>query len=313
MQDNEFIIDPLWHYTNADGLVGIFGSGNNPENLTFWFSRSDCLNDSSEGTHILILVNEILLKMKEKGEISDVFYQFAKDISLRNDRFIYFPIPSKTENEYNSIIDFGACRAYICCFSLKSDSLDMWRYYSKENGGYSLKLYPELFSEYKNNYTFNPDKYFLELTSYRVIYDDCEKEKIIKDIIKNAFSAFQSSSIPDNEKHKVINFLSYAFSMLKFKFKHSCFASEQEYRFIAFLPEEKPKKLENELMPVKFRARNGILVPYLELQANKGCLAEIKLSPFLHDENAISTMEHFLLQHKAEHVNVTRSELPVRF
>ena len=50
----------LWHYTSADGLLGILRNEKSEHGkLHFWFTRSDCLNDTSEGTHILFLFRQV--------------------------------------------------------------------------------------------------------------------------------------------------------------------------------------------------------------------------------------------------------------
>ena len=77
--DNEptkFLI--LWHYTNADGLCGIIR--NRPDELGklhFWFTRSDCLNDTSEGIHILSTYQKVCTDLLNEGRIDAEFQQVS--------------------------------------------------------------------------------------------------------------------------------------------------------------------------------------------------------------------------------------------
>ena len=64
----------LWHYTSADGLLGIIrNEPNEIGKLHFWFTRSDCLNDTSEGTHILLLFREVCSELIQKNIITQSF------------------------------------------------------------------------------------------------------------------------------------------------------------------------------------------------------------------------------------------------
>ena len=52
-EETTLSFSPLWHYTSGNGLMGIIRNDTREHGkLHFWFTRSDCLNDPSEGTHI---------------------------------------------------------------------------------------------------------------------------------------------------------------------------------------------------------------------------------------------------------------------
>lgn len=68
--EKDFDFFPLWHYTSADGLVGIIRDDPTEHGrLHFWFTRSDCLNDTSEGTHIMDLYLQICDDLLRQGDI----------------------------------------------------------------------------------------------------------------------------------------------------------------------------------------------------------------------------------------------------
>ncbi len=307
---------PLWHYTSVDGLMGIirnkkaeFGK------LHFWFTRSDCLNDTSEGEHILSLFKKICFDLLQKNEITQSFYECIKDAEIPFNQFINFPIPSSEEYVNESVIDCVPCHAYICSFSLKEDSLDMWRYYSKGNGGYGLKFHPYLFDELKEyEYSYyDENAIFSKIYSYKVIYDNAEKEKILREIILDTFLAYENSNNTDDKNENAKGFVQYALKIFQFQFKDECYASEQEYRFVFYRPYSKPKELKNELPDVKYRSQNGVPVPYIELTVQDGDpnLDEVLISPYVDVTNAVAVTHDYLTQ-CGFNCTTRKSSLPVR-
>ena len=307
----------LWHYTSADGLLGIIrNEPNEIGKLHFWFTRSDCLNDTSEGTHILLLFREVCSELIQKNIITQSFYDVIKNAEIPNHQFVNFPIPARENFTHESMLDCVPCHAYICSFSLKRDSLDMWRYYSKGNGGYGLKCYSFLFENYKEyEYSdYQEDAMFSLIRSYRVIYNDEEKKKILKDIVSDTFSVYENLDKSENDKYQEAKkFIQYALKIFQFRFKHECYSSEQEYRFVFYLPYNKPEKLENKMPSVKYRSQNGMPIPYIDLTVEKGTsyLNEVLISPFIENDSVIATTSDYLI-HCGFNCTVRKSDLPVR-
>lgn len=314
---SETIFKPLWHYTSTDGLMGIINSSKeNFGKMHFWFTRSDCLNDISEGNHILKLYKSICEKLYTDGTINECFYNGIKDAEISAHMFINFPLPSDAPDEINSAIDLQPCHAYICSFSLKEDSLDMWRYYSKGEGGYGLKLTPFLFDDYFEFETgdYSEDKEFSMIRSYKVIYDDSEKERMLREIITDTYTAYQNSGEDEEyrikeSKHRI----QYVLKTLQYRFKNECYSSEQEYRFVFYRPYSKPDLLKNELPPVKYRKQNDIVVPYIDIVVDKGNkhLEEVLISPFIKNPIALDTTCEYLAE-CGFNTKTRISQLPVR-
>jgi hypothetical protein len=85
----------LWHYTSADGLLGIVRNEQSEHGkLHFWFTRSDCLNDTSEGTHILLLFRQVCSDLLQENTITQSFYDAIKNAEIPNHQFVNFPVPS---------------------------------------------------------------------------------------------------------------------------------------------------------------------------------------------------------------------------
>lgn len=308
--ENKYEFLNVWHYTNIDGFLGIIKDNS----LHFWFTRSDCLNDISEGNHILDLYRRLCHNLFVAQKIDQNFYESIKNIEISSHHFINYPIPPKEGYVHDSILDCVPCDAYICCFSQKEDSLDMWRYYSKGKGGYGLKLYSILFDEYKEHESFeyNSNAIFSDIHSYKVIYDDQEKENILTKLILDVYSAFENSELPDREK-EVKWFIASQLKKLQFQFKHNCYNSEQEYRFVYYVPCKIPDNLHNPLPVINFRTHNGMLVPYIEVVVQNGnnYLNDVLISPYEHNIIAKDIAEQYLSKH-GFNCKVRLSNLPVR-
>lgn len=306
----------LWHYTSADGLVGIIRP-QEPGKLHFWFTRSDCLNDTSEGTYILTLYRQVCDSLLDSGVIDQKFHDYIVSINIPSEQYINPSIPSPNVDIPVSILDWCPCQAYISCFSLKEDSLDMWRYYSRGNGGYGLKLNSFIFNAYLDPENFNSneddkDIKYVKMTSFKVVYDKEKQEEELRNIIADVYLAYQASCLPDKED-EAKKFIQYALSFLQFRFKHPCFSSEQEYRFVAYRPISEPSYLKDKLPDVEYRTQNGEVVPYIDLIVTRKAdyLTEVLISPYMKSQSALVTTRDYLAQSKFN-CEVKISELPVR-
>ena len=318
-------ISALWHYTNAEGLMGVVRNDKAERGkLHFWFTRSDCLNDPSEGTHIMGLYRSVCDEMLSRGEISQGFFDAVSDAEIASDQFINFPVPAEGSWESERVAAYVPCHAYICSFSLKEDSLDMWRYYSKGKSGYGLRCSADLFSSKKSSPrgeggTAVPDEVapFVDIHAYPVIYDDAAKKKILRELISDAFCAY--GRIEDErvaEKGRAAKgLIQTVLKRLQFEFKHECYASEHEYRFVVYRPKEdvKAEFSLNGVPELRFRAQDGILVPYVDLAIEGGnaFLKEVLVSPFIENEFVLDTTREYLAQCGYD-CEVRQSELPVR-
>ena len=307
----------LWHYTSADGLLGIIKNEQTEYGkLHFWFTRSDCLNDTSEGTNIMFLFRQVCSELFQENEISQSFFDAIKNAEIPNHQFVNFPIPAREKFTHESVLDCVPCHAYICSFSLKEDSLDMWRYYSKGNGGYGLKCYSLLFDKHKKfeHSDYEENAIFSLIRSYKVIYSDEEKKQILKGIIVDTFSAYKNSNQAENKKfQEAKSFIQYTLKIFQFQFKHECYSSEQEYRFVFYLPYSKPKLLENKMPNVKYRTQGGIPIPYIDIVVEKGSsyLKEVLISPFIENESVLATTSDYLVQ-CGFNCTTRKSTLPAR-
>ncbi len=309
--------NPLWHYTSSNGLMGIVRDDTREHGkMHFWFTRSDCLNDPSEGKHIRDLYKNTCKSLLQEGKISPIFYDHIKDLEASNHQYVSFPVPPREGYKRESFLDSVACDAFICCFSLQEDSLDMWRYYSKGNGGYGLQCAPFLFDKYKKykHSDYEKDAVFSKICAYKVIYRNEAKIAILREIILDTFSAYLNETVSEEEKlENALGFIRYALKVFQFQFKHECYATEQEYRFVFYRPYSKPQMLENELPPVRFRSQNGVIVPYIDIVVENGTsyLSEVLISPYIESDFVLATTHEYMNQCGFS-CKTRKSVLPVR-
>lgn len=311
--ESEPIFVDIWHYTSANGMNGIIQKNGI---LHFWFSRSDCLNDTSEGKEINDYYQMACLLLLQKGEISEEFFDCIKDLNASVTRTFEFPLASTTEAHTYAKVCRAECEAYICCFSLQADSLDMWRYYSKSDGGYSLQFDATLFDYWGKTLYSNPLQYpkYAFIESMKVVYNPAEKRELILNIIKKVYSAF-SIDKTETGRHAASRYIIESeLQRLQFKFKHECFASEKEYRFVLYLPKKKPTDMCQDLPSIQFRTMNGVIVPYIDLEIPNGneLLQNLLVSPFIIETAKENALRSFLDSRGFHNCNIAFSSLPVR-
>lgn len=104
----------LWHYTNADGLIGILQSGE------LWSTHVSCLNDQMELRYSRrLLLNKII--EVSNGIVSKEGMRFLELVKLR------LAEDDTTTSEW-----------FVTSFSTKMDDLSQWRAYGFGEGGYAI-------------------------------------------------------------------------------------------------------------------------------------------------------------------------------
>lgn len=206
--------------------------------------------------------------------------------------------------------------AYICSFSNNADSLDMWRYYSKDEAGVALRLVRStLESTVKSKGFFNSDSDQIGVFNiYDVIYDDSQKIKTTEYLILKVIEKINNEKTDRKERSsKFAKDFNSIFWNKRFCFKHPCFKNEEEVRIVLMTPKDSSSIDTYGKKPYKIfhRTNNGMLIPYIEIDFPKKTLKEIKHSPISPIENIIST-KSFIADFN-DNIRVTQSSLPIRF
>lgn len=190
----------LYHYTTADGLLGIC-----KENA-LWATKIHYLNDSSELVEPLNIASKYLETTKTKNNS-----QRVKDSEI--DEIVQSML-------YDLEISAGL-NIFVSSFCTKGDLLSQWRAYGSADSAYSIGFQTNKLVEILGKHTF-------EL--HRCIYYD--SAKYVSEI-----ELFIEEYINTNKKDKIkwetfiLEFFKMASTM-----KHNCFEEEDEYRIISIEP-----------------------------------------------------------------------------
>lgn len=295
----------LYHYTSPEGLKGILRN----ENLTFRFTRTDCLNDTTEGSNIIDYYQDVCQKLLAEEEIDNSFFRSIVGISPRS-KLMFFHSPEYCE-ESNVMLysghSYSEYVSYVFCFSEEDDSLPMWNYYLKNGNyqGYNLGFnVPKL----KERFHYRPGSLTYVSEFVIVEYEEFEKDDILKDFIRALFSFIHQ----DDEQLSTIK-MAIANELFKWRysFKSQYFSHEKEVRVLIHAPLNDDGKSLAPFIGEQLSYEPGNSIPkhiYATLD-DKATLVEITTGPQFQD---LESLEHELLQ-KGYKAKIKHSKIPVRY
>jgi Protein of unknown function (DUF2971) len=115
--------EELWHYTDANGLIGILQSGK------VWTTQVSCLNDTLEQRYF-----------------SQLIHRAVKERRKQNADFQLEPL-FRVADEALGNLDFTAMGQFVTCFSEAEDDLAQWRGYGGGECGYAIGFRSQAFLE----------------------------------------------------------------------------------------------------------------------------------------------------------------------
>ena len=297
----------LYHYTNSNGFLGITNKANDKLNL--WFTNYKYLNDSSEGEELLHIYKDVIDEMAAKEEIDESIYAELNAMRF-NDKHIYAYTTTEKDEPLTHIMR-EEDDAFICCFSKNGDSLDMWRYYSKNDTGYAIGFFDFVLQHEALIRPFSPDEKRVGKFLWRdVIYDNDEKKKTIYNLINDKIKSLKKHGLP-LEKN-LFNTILFELQQYQFFFKHECFKSEEEVRCVLTIPKAPEKIATKEYFNVLYRAGNGTIIPYVVVPFPRKSIYSVTVSPTA-PESAEETIKEYLSTYTSHSVIIERSKLPMRF
>jgi hypothetical protein len=192
----------LFHYTNADGAIGIF------TNECLWATDIRFLNDSEEFLHGCKLAKEIIAELKREGS----------HFSSINDFYTTLEV---VVGNLNSAVDI-ASTAYVVSFSCEGDMLNQWRTYGGDSGyalGWNINVLHEI----------------ARLRGVRLakcIYYAAEQRRFVKRIIRKI--AWRSRNIDEGIWTRCSQefIVRYILQKIMPRLKHSAFHEEREWRIV---------------------------------------------------------------------------------
>jgi len=200
----------------------------------------------------------------------------------------------------------------ISSYSLNPDLLSQWRSYADDGRGFAIGFSPKLMK--------------MPAKQLRVLYDE---DLQLAELLGNLNHTYEYEKSIGSKYGDEFKSHWFAIGMDLCAYKNPAFREEMEVRLThvsGLVPESSHGKIiplgargENgerlcEPCEVKFRARNGVIVPYVALDyTNRGALSPIKeiiLGP--RNENAESNIEILLNTTGIRDVIVRRSMVPYR-
>ena len=277
----------LFHYTTAEGLLGICSS------KSLWMTDLQFMNDASEIQYSRALFTEVLEEMSSGNDAE----HFLHVVDLAK-KLVKAGLQSLT--------------IYSCSFCEEGNLLSQWRAYGS-TGGYAIAFdLSEMDWPLESNFL-----------TVKVVY---ERERQI-DIIRKGIARlirYREALSTAGEELKMADRVIEAFIVSNLsRFKHPEFSEEKEWRLVCHF--EGPPELIGS--SVKFRSNRDLIVPYITANLEKAFEAskfderlrefpfvEVVIGPTVNSEAAKKSVD-LLLQSLSEDVipNVTGSEIPVRW
>jgi hypothetical protein len=232
---HKFFPNTLFHYTSADGLIGILTS------TSIWLTDLRYMNDASELQYSKDLVRSRLDDIAKDQKLSSEQSQFLKRIHDSFDPF---------SNRFS---------VFSTSFCEEGNLLSQWRAYRGQGGGYAI------------GFDFFHSIRFLDkpCALRKVIYD--EKKQIYQ--IDTTINSFLES-ISNNAKNKKEEYISstilpaycQAFSStvgeFLFCFKHPDFHEEKEWRLVHSCSIDPTFDRDKKFALPSFRGYHGNVIPY---------------------------------------------------
>jgi len=284
----------IYHYTSPGGLASIMDKGK------LRFTDRLFLNDKSEGTYILQLFREVL--NEQQSTIEKTFYETAKK-NL-----------DETLKDFNSYCMKKKLFIYQCSFSCDSDSLCLWNYYTKGDSikGYNLHFKAKTLCDGLSLPSKLENKRTIEPTRGKVVYDKKKQKEIVAQIIQIFYDHYKLNQINTS---LLTMYLIDKLLYIGIFFKNGCFKIENEYRIaLPLYVDDNGNYMVIDDKPSHFE-RNGILIPFIDVEFKEESLEGIGLSPTTDIELAAKSIQRVGAKYKClrDNYNIVTSMIPVRY
>jgi hypothetical protein len=296
----------LYHYTSAEGLLGII------ESRCLYASLAYLLNDASEVSYGCGIVLSAIDKVRSTCSAAALIQRLLNDLSAG------FSFESNRATWAHSI--------FVACFCENDNLLSQWRAYGK-SGGYSLglaistsstKLHPE------------PKTYTNRLI--KVVYDpDAQIQACVSLLtdIARAVEGIGNAVARQNQYsfRRYENFYELVQDLIIetiVAFKNPAFSGEQEWRLVARQRQLMKQGVDDggkSPTEVYFRTSRGLVVPYIKLVPRQGPtlpgkamfpLSSIRFGPMLNRAKGERALRRLLeMNDFPSDVAIEGSEIPV--
>lgn len=272
----------LFHYTSADGLLGILKTN------SLWATNMKFLNDYSELKYGIELFTEVCNEVT--GGIGNALrndYQFVQTVMAAARTLTLF-------------------RTFVLALSDAPNQLSQWVAYGSRGTGYSLGLNSSAFERFR---FAESEVFFL----FKVCYDRDRQKELLKNLIDRFVARIAKGGSeefsPSKRSLYVTNFLVRLQNYL-IAFKNSAFQEEREWRLVCiFDPNTGTTK------HLEFRSSGGFISPYVVLKPVDGELLPIEVvcqGPRVSSEIGAEAVRDLLLKYGYKDTKVEDSGIPLR-
>ncbi|BBM04153.1 DUF2971 domain-containing protein [Microbulbifer sp. GL-2] len=242
----------------------------------FWLTDHRFLNDPTEGTY----ARKILLDNKNEilSECPDAFKEKVYSQLMT----------SHIGNNENQ------ARVYVASFSAAHDLLSQWRGYCSKEGGYCIGFNLNKLS-----------KLHKEFTITNCNYEPTETIRQWKELAEPLVKNFERLETGRPFRDGLRGYLMWIIKkgMIGIENKSPGYHEEKEIRIY--------KELANEQERVHFRASNGRLIPYIEVDNISDCIESVTVGPLGDMKQNHEALEEYLHQ-KGSSINLKLSEISFR-
>lgn len=256
--------DLLYHYTTIDALQKILQDYDNTQ-ICVWATHSLFLNDPLEYKYAL----DVLKRDLEK-------YELQQNISNEN-RKLKMIFPDDKEGLIG-LVARATEDSYLVSFSEKSDSLTMWRSYSKNGFGVAIGFDKQMLAQYSSE---------LEAELIRCDYSD-DDNILTKEFWNKHYEHFVAGKWGMDTFDPIFSIIKMCASI-----KQSQFYDENEIRLFS------SNHLEYEV-----RTRGDVMIPYVKHFLPKSIIKEIVLGPCVEPGITKKGIEMYLKKHTSIDINL---------
>jgi hypothetical protein len=222
----------LYHYTSAEGLIGILQS------RSIWLTDLRYMNDSSELQYARTLVEARIENKRATDGLSTTQQEFLRRVQMTFDPF----------KHGSSVFAASFCEA--------GNLLSQWRAYRGRGGGYAIGI--DFFHTLR----------FLSRPSVlrRVVYDKAAQERLLDTVIEQFLITIDTFST-DRPPEDIADFLPIAcqhfaavIGEFLFALKHPDFIEEREWRLVHFAHVD--PRMNRGVVTPQVRSYEGNVIPY---------------------------------------------------
>ena len=311
---NEKNVRTAYHYTSPEAFLSIIKDG------FIRFSDIDFMNDKSETVYAV----KTLLDFLDENPGKYLFTRNVLSMLIGNNSYSDIQELKSTSVLFNDVPLFSHMknRSFLFCLSTKKDSLNMWNYYVNNRHyegfaiGFDLKALLKTFDtptskEFDSFVVYHGKVLYqkeLQLEAAKRIADDIESMKTIAMSPIEPFAAIKLRNILESEGLFI---------------KHPDFSSEQEYRIVISIDDNKIPHSQHEAekyfgnnnkqISEDFCVKNGLIVPFLKVKVPAEAITKIVVSPITEFALAEKGINEILKVKEIKKATVEQSKIPIRF